>query len=95
MDYTILRNQASSIADPIVRQRELSRIEGEYHLYLALHHLQIQRTGKMPDQGRLDRLVSAIQVLAAESHSDRDGKTPAPEVAVRLGHALEVLHYEL
>jgi len=67
-----------------------TRIEGEYHLGLAVTNLYVAQHGKLPSSEVLARLSSAIEVILADSPKAKSSN----EAEERLAHAFQVIEAE-
>ena len=66
MNYDIVKKEVNAISDPELRAKAYSRLQGQYHLDLAIRHLIMANTGKFPESEVANRLVSSIETMAAE-----------------------------
>jgi hypothetical protein len=71
------------------RQIETFRIEGNYHLEIAMGNLFVSRKGRVPSQLELMNIIEAVQILMHDK-----GNCPEPEEAVRIKYANETLDRE-
>jgi len=67
MDRETARKYLTSITDDEARVKETCRIEADYHLGIAIDHLIIAKTGRMPEKEVAWRLKEAIQHLVYDS----------------------------
>ena len=86
MDREKARMAALQITDDAARQREISRIEGEYVLGLAVDHMMHAKTGKLPKPEESRRIVDAVQRLVYDA-----GASQSEEEIARRDYALRVL----
>lgn len=92
----ILRKTNSRSTDESVRLTEESRIQGRYHLELAIPSIYHAYKHKFPDSNQTARLLEAVHTVLVESHKVYLNPTvPAEkEVAARVQGALETIAAE-
>ncbi len=92
----VLRKTNSQGSDENVRLMEESRIQGRYHLELAISSLRHAYKNKFPDSNQTARLLEAVHIVLVESHKVYLNP-PVPtekEVAARVQGALETIAAE-
>lgn len=89
MDREKAREGLPKIVDAAVRQAETFRIEGNYHLELALSELYTARKGKMPEKEVLARIIDSVQILLYEPAAN-----PSAEEKARRDYANNILDAE-
>jgi hypothetical protein len=90
MDRDKARQEALSIADELARTKETSRIEGDYHLGMAVSHMYVAKKGKLPGKEVLWRITEAIQNLVYDA-----GANPSKEQEMRKTYACKTLDADL
>jgi len=96
MNRNLERQHALKISDDKARYAEIYRIEGSYHLGIALQNIVLKRLGKTSGNGAdkapaeiVGRLQNAIETIVYENSSN-----PTPEAKMRLDKAYQVLQSE-
>jgi hypothetical protein len=90
MDRDKARQDALSISDDDARMREIGRIEGDYHLGMAVSHMYLAKKGVLPQKEVLWRVRDAIQTLVYDGTMN-----PTAEQQMRLTSARQTLDADL